>query len=103
MTAVIANVGKNLLSSAKSPYLRQHASNPIHWREWNEETLSLARQLRRPIFVSIGYSTCHWCHVMAKESFSDPKVAAILNENFVNIKIDREERPDLDRQFMVTC
>ena len=92
----------NRLVNSSSPYLRQHASNPVNWYEWNDESLSLARTLKRPIFLSIGYSTCHWCHVMARESFSDPDIAKILNENFVNIKVDREERPDLDRQFMVS-
>lgn len=96
MTAVL-----NRLANSKSPYLRQHANNPVNWHEWCEEALTLARTQKRPIFLSIGYSTCHWCHVMAKESFCDPEIAEILNENFVNIKVDREERPDLDRQFMV--
>lgn len=101
-SAAAAAVATNRLASSKSPYLRQHASNPVNWYEWSEEALRLARTQKRPIFLSIGYSTCHWCHVMAEESFSDPEIAKILNDNFVNIKVDREERPDLDRQFMVS-
>lgn len=90
----------NELSKSTSPYLLQHKDNPVHWREWNAETLSLAKQLNKPILVSIGYSTCHWCHVMAHESFEDELTAQIMNDFFINIKIDREERPDLDQYFM---
>ena len=89
----------NLLASATSPYLRQHADNPVHWRPWSEEALTLARRENKPILLSIGYSACHWCHVMAHESFEDPAVAAVMNERFVNIKVDREERPDLDQVY----
>lgn len=90
----------NRLSSEKSPYLLQHAANPVDWYPWGDEAFEAARRLDRPIFLSVGYSTCHWCHVMAHESFEDPAVAAILNECFVPVKVDREERPDVDRVYM---
>src|SRR5438034_2228171 len=90
----------NRLAHESSPYLRQHAHNPVDWYAWGEEALRRARELDRPIFLSIGYSACHWCHVMEHESFEDPNVAAILNEHFVSIKVDREERPDLDQIYM---
>jgi len=90
----------NRLANETSPYLLQHADNPVHWYPWNEEALQKARDENKPIFLSIGYSACHWCHVMAHESFEDEATAAILNEHFVNIKVDREERPDLDQIYM---
>ncbi len=90
----------NRLSREKSPYLLQHAHNPVDWLPWGEEAFAKARQENKPIFLSIGYSTCHWCHVMAHESFESEKVAAIMNREFVNIKVDREERPDVDRVYM---
>jgi len=90
----------NRLAAEKSPYLRQHADNPVDWRPWGDEALARARTEGKPIFLSIGYSTCHWCHVMAHESFEDADVAAILNRDFVPVKVDREERPDLDRVYM---
>ncbi len=90
----------NRLSSEKSPYLLQHAGNPVHWRPWGEEAFAAARGQGKPVFLSVGYATCHWCHVMAHESFEDPAVAAVLNEHFVTIKVDREERPDVDRVYM---
>jgi uncharacterized protein len=90
----------NRLAQETSPYLRQHAQNPVDWFPWGPEALERARQLDRPIFLSIGYSACHWCHVMEHESFEDEEVAGILNENFVSIKVDREERPDLDQIYM---
>jgi len=90
----------NRLAGEASPYLRQHAENPVDWYPWGEEALERARREGRPIFLSIGYSACHWCHVMAHESFEDPEVARILNAHFVSIKVDREERPDLDRIYM---
>lgn len=93
----------NELRDAISPYLRQHADQPVHWRCWNERTLAQARQEDKPIILSIGYSTCHWCHVMARESFEDAAVAEFMNQHFICIKIDREERPDLDRHFMRAC
>ena len=89
----------NALSTSTSPYLRQHADNPVDWRPWSEEALALARRDDKPILLSIGYSACHWCHVMAHESFEDPAVAAVMNLRFVNIKVDREERPDLDQVY----
>lgn len=90
----------NRLCLESSPYLLQHAHNPVDWRPWNDETLAFARESNRPILVSIGYSTCHWCHVMEEESFEDPEIAAVLNRNFVPIKVDREERPDVDAVYM---
>ncbi|MBA3003174.1 MAG: thioredoxin domain-containing protein [Desulfurivibrio sp.] len=90
----------NRLITEKSPYLLQHAFNPVAWFPWGEEAFALARKENKPIFLSIGYSTCHWCHVMAHESFENPEIARILNENFICIKVDREERPDLDQIYM---
>ncbi|MFN4081150.1 MAG: thioredoxin domain-containing protein [Saprospiraceae bacterium] len=93
----------NRLSTASSPYLRQHAHNPVDWYPWGPEALARAQAEQKPILVSIGYSTCHWCHVMERESFEDEAVASIMNEYFVNIKVDREERPDLDAIYMDAC
>ena len=94
--------GKNLLGAEKSPYLLQHAGNPVHWLPWGEEAFRKARQEDKPIFLSIGYSTCHWCHVMERESFSDGEVANLLNDSCVPVKVDREERP-VDGAFMAVC
>src|SRR5918998_1581477 len=93
----------NRLAKETSPYLLQHAYNPVDWYPWGEEALQKAKHEDRPIFLSIGYSACHWCHVMAHESFEDNEVAKIMNENFVNIKVDREERPDLDDIYQRAC
>jgi uncharacterized protein YyaL (SSP411 family) len=90
----------NRLAASTSPYLRQHAENPVDWREWGEEAFAEARERDVPIFLSVGYSSCHWCHVMAHESFEDEGVAAELNARFVNVKVDREERPDVDAIYM---
>lgn len=90
----------NLLNRSTSPYLRQHADNPVHWREWTPEALAEAAERDVPILLSIGYAACHWCHVMAHESFEDAEVAALANANYVCIKVDREERPDLDAVYM---
>ena len=90
----------NLLSVSRSPYLLQHAANPVWWHEWSDEAFEQARQRNVPIFLSIGYAACHWCHVMAHESFEDSSIAEILNERYVSIKVDREERPDLDAIYM---
>ena len=90
----------NRLRFEKSPYLLQHAGNPVDWFAWGAEAFDEARRLDRPIFLSVGYSTCHWCHVMERESFEDPEVAAVLNAGFVSVKVDREERPDVDRLYM---
>ena len=90
----------NRLAGEQSPYLLQHAHNPVEWYPWGEEAFALARREQRPIFLSIGYSTCHWCHVMERESFTDERIADFLNANFVCIKVDREERPDLDKIYM---
>lgn len=90
----------NRLLSEKSPYLHQHAYNPVQWYPWGEEAFQAAVSEDKPIFLSVGYSTCHWCHVMAHESFEDPAVAALLNEAFICIKVDREERPDIDQMYM---
>ena len=90
---------RNRLADETSPYLLQHASNPVDWHAWGSEVLDLARREDKPILLSIGYSACHWCHVMAHESFEDPACAQVMNELFVNVKVDREERPDLDRIY----
>src|SRR5690349_3287810 len=90
----------NQLINENSPYLLQHANNPVDWYPWSEEALTKARTEDKPIFLSIGYAACHWCHVMEHESFEDPETAALMNENFVSIKVDREERPDLDSIYM---
>src|SRR3984885_9167715 len=90
----------NHLITESSPYLLQHAHNPVDWYAWGDEALQKAKELNKPILVSIGYSACHWCHVMERESFEDEAAAKIMNENFINIKIDREERPDLDHIYM---
>ena len=90
----------NRLIHEKSPYLLQHAYNPVDWFPWGDEAFKKAERENKPIFLSIGYSTCHWCHVMEHESFEDPEVAALMNEAFVSIKVDREERPDLDHVYM---
>ena len=89
----------NKLSDQTSPYLLQHADNPVDWMPWSEEALNAAREQDKPILLSIGYSACHWCHVMAHESFEDEETAAVMNRLFVNIKVDREERPDLDKIY----
>ena len=93
----------NRLANEKSPYLLQHAQNPVDWYPWGEEAFEKAAKEDKPIFLSIGYSTCHWCHVMEKESFEDEEVARLLNKKFVSIKVDREERPDIDSIYMKTC
>jgi len=93
----------NHLTGAKSPYLLQHAYNPVEWYPWGDEAFEKARREDKPIFLSIGYSTCHWCQVMAHESFEDPQVARLMNETFVSIKVDREERPDVDGVYMTVC
>src|SRR5262245_36005164 len=90
----------NRLAAETSPYLQQHAENPVDWYPWGEEALGRARREDRPILLSIGYAACHWCHVMAHESFEDPATAELMNRDFVNIKVDREERPDLDAIYM---
>ena len=93
----------NRLQKEKSPYLRQHGENPVDWYPWGEEAFEKARREDKPVFLSIGYSTCHWCHVMAHESFEDAEIASILNDNYVSVKVDREERPDVDSVYMAAC
>jgi len=93
----------NRLIYEKSPYLLQHAYNPVDWYPWGKDAFEKAKKEDRPIFLSIGYSTCHWCHVMEKESFEDEEVAELMNDTFVSIKVDREERPDLDSVYMSVC
>src|SRR6201989_1207538 len=93
----------NGLSQERSASLRQHRSNPLNWLPWGEAALSKAKTFNKPILLSIGYSACHWCHVMERESFEDPEVAALMNEHFVCIKVDREERPDVDAVCMEAC
>ncbi|HEX2668007.1 MAG TPA: thioredoxin domain-containing protein, partial [Gammaproteobacteria bacterium] len=92
---------ENRLSRETSPYLLQHADNPVHWQPWDEAALAAAREADKPILLSIGYAACHWCHVMAHESFEDPATAELMNRLYVNIKVDREERPDLDRIYQL--
>ena len=89
----------NLLKNEKSPYLKQHENNPVDWFPWSRKALDKAKELKKPIFLSVGYASCHWCHVMAHESFENTKTASVMNEKFINIKVDREERPDLDNVF----
>jgi len=91
----------NRLADQTSPYLQQHADNPVDWYPWGEEALARARDENKPILLSVGYSACHWCHVMAHESFEDPAIAGVMNRLFVNIKVDREERPDLDQIYQL--
>lgn len=93
----------NHLKNTTSPYLLQHAENPVNWYPWCDEAFEKAKFEDKPIFLSIGYSTCHWCHVMAHESFEDEKTAEILNQYFISIKVDREERPDIDSVYMTVC
>ena len=93
----------NRLIHEKSPYLLQHAYNPVDWYPWGLEAFTKAESEDKPIFLSIGYSTCHWCHVMEKESFEDQTVAEILNTGFIAVKVDREERPDIDSNYMKVC
>ena len=97
------NSPENRLAKEKSPYLLQHAQNPVDWYPWGEEAFARARTEDKPIFLSIGYATCHWCHVMAHESFEDQEVAGLINQTFVPVKVDREERPDIDAVYMKTC
>ena len=101
--SVESNKRPNRLIHEKSPYLLQHAHNPVAWYPWGKEAFEEARREDKPIFLSIGYSTCHWCHVMEHESFEDPEVADLMNDAFVSIKVDREERPDLDHVYMTVC
>ncbi|MRR34096.1 thioredoxin domain-containing protein, partial [bacterium] len=91
----------NRLIFATSPYLLQHADNPVDWYQWGDEAFDRARRENKPVFLSVGYATCHWCHVMAHESFADPEVARVLNNCMVAVKVDREERPDIDAQYML--
>ena len=96
----IKNNKPNLLINEDSPYLLQHAHNPVEWMAWSEEAFEKAKRENKPIFLSIGYSACHWCHVMERESFESDSIAALLNTNFVPVKVDREERPDVDKLYM---
>ena len=96
-------LSRNRLDEEASPYLVQHADNPVNWQPWDETALSAARERDRPIFLSIGYAACHWCHVMESESFADESIAAVINEEFVPIKVDREDRPDVDTLYMTVC
>ena len=97
------NQPPNRLISEKSPYLLQHAYNPVNWYPWGPEAFEAAQKENKPVFLSIGYSACHWCHVMEKESFEDNEVAGLINEVFISIKVDREERPDIDTVYMKVC
>ena len=91
----------NRLARETSPYLQQHAENPVDWYPWGEEALAEARRSGKPILLSVGYSACHWCHVMAHESFEDPEIAKVMNDLYVNVKVDREERPDIDQIYQL--
>src|SRR3569833_2306578 len=91
---------RNRLGDETSPYLLQHKDNPVHWQPWSGETLARAKEEGKPVLLSVGYAACHWCHVMAHESFENPQIAALMNDLFVNIKVDREARPDLDAIYM---
>ena len=93
----------NHLQAEQSPYLLQHAGNPVDWYPWGEDAFRKAAAEDKPVFLSIGYSTCHWCHVMAHESFEDAEAAELLNREFVSVKVDREERPDIDAVYMAAC
>lgn len=99
----MSNKYQNRLVLEKSPYLLQHASNPVDWYSWGDEAFTKAQEENKPIFLSIGYSTCHWCHVMGHESFEDPEIGSLMNETFISIKVDREERPDIDSVYMQVC
>ncbi|MBT3223109.1 MAG: thioredoxin domain-containing protein, partial [Proteobacteria bacterium] len=90
----------NRLAEESSPYLLQHKDNPVDWYPWGEEAFKRALELDKPIFLSIGYAACHWCHVMERESFEDPTIASVMNEHFINIKVDREEMPEVDAVYM---
>ena len=94
------DAGRNRLAQETSPYLLQHAANPVDWFPWGDEAFDRARAEGKPILLSVGYSTCHWCHVMAHESFESAETAALMNASFVSIKVDREERPDIDSVYM---
>src|SRR5579871_4053353 len=100
MTATTSHRHENRLARETSPYLLQHKTNPVDWWPWGPDALREAKRTNKPILLSIGYAACHWCHVMAHESFEDEQVAAVMNELFVNIKVDREERPDIDQIYM---
>src|SRR5918999_456387 len=100
MTSVAATAHENRLAQETSPYLLQHKHNPVDWWPWNPAALAEAKRANKPILLSVGYAVCHWCHVMAHESFEDDATAAVMNDLFVNIKVDREERPDIDQIYM---
>src|SRR6185437_5154736 len=101
MTSSPNTAHTNRLASATSPYLLQHQHNPVDWWQWGPAALAEAKKSNRPILLSVGYAACHWCHVMAHESFEDAATAGVMNELFVNIKVDREERPDLDKIYQL--
>ena len=98
-----STIHRNNLDLERSEYLLQHAENPVHWQAWNEQVLSIAKEQQKPIIISIGYSSCHWCHVMERESFSDDEVANLMNQHFISIKVDREEKPDVDFYYLTTA
>ncbi|HPV99930.1 MAG TPA: thioredoxin domain-containing protein, partial [Oscillospiraceae bacterium] len=97
------NRAPNRLIGERSPYLLQHAHNPVDWWPWSEEAFQKAKTEDKPVFLSIGYSACHWCHVMARESFEDEEIARLLNRDFVSVKVDKEERPDIDSVYQAAC
>ena len=97
---LFSQVMENKLANEKSLYLKQHATNPVDWFPWSDDALETAQKFDKLLLISVGYSSCHWCHVMEEESFTDDEVANVMNGNFINIKVDREERPDLDEIYM---
>ncbi|MCH5375320.1 MAG: thioredoxin domain-containing protein, partial [Planctomycetes bacterium] len=90
----------NRLADSLSPYLLQHKNNPVDWFPWGDEAFALAKKTDRPVFLSVGYAACHWCHVMERESFENESIARLLNDHFISVKVDREERPDIDQIYM---
>jgi uncharacterized protein YyaL (SSP411 family) len=100
MSNPVQSMSQNLLDRETSPYLLQHKDNPVHWMPWGSAAFERARKEDKPVLLSVGYAACHWCHVMAHESFEDDETAALMNARFVNIKVDREERPDVERIYM---
>ena len=98
----INSVNKNQLNKETSLYLKQHAQNPINWQRWTNSIFDVSKELDKLIVISIGYSSCHWCHVMEDETFANDSIASVMNENFINIKVDREENPDVDQAYMLS-
>src|SRR5262245_42883928 len=98
--AIMSASPANILARETSPYLLQHKDNPVHWMPWGTDAFARSKDENKPVILSVGYAACHWCHIMAHESFEDPETALLMNKHFVAIKVDREERPDVDRLYM---